>query len=145
MEVRNRLQFLSPENRSDPRRPIIVVCRFLSHPEALGPLAVRVRLEPFVEPKRVHHTGHEPDHKRDQDGQNFPFVHVSLFLGIAEKCTQYADNEKMTMPYKAVWLLMSCGWSAKLSTATIKPMVSPTGPDARSQNLRYRSHQDEMV
>ena len=99
---KNRLQFLSPENRSDPRRPIIIVCCFLSHPEALSPLAVRVRLDPFVEPKRVHHTGYEPDHKRDQDGHHFPFVHVRLCLGIAKKCTQYADNEKMTMPYKAV-------------------------------------------
>jgi len=102
MEVRNRLQFLSPENRSDPRRPIIIRCCLLSHPEALGPLAISIRFDPFVEPKGVHHTGYEPDHKRDQDEHNFPFVHVSLFLGIAEKCTQYADNEKMAMAYNAV-------------------------------------------
>jgi len=102
MEVRNRLQFLSPENRSDPRRPIIIVCRFLSHPEALGPLAISIRFDPFVEPKRVEQTGYEPDHKRDQDRHNFPLVHASLSLGIVEKHIQYADTEKMAMPYQAV-------------------------------------------
>jgi hypothetical protein len=88
----------------DPRRQITIrqitiLCRHLSSRGA-WPLAVRVRLDPFVEPERVEQTGYEADHKRDQDGRNFPFAHVSVSLSLAENFTRYADNVKMTMPYK---------------------------------------------
>ena len=60
------------------RQPTIL--RLLSHPSALGPLAVTVRFDMFVEPECVDQTGYESNHKCDQHGHKIPFTPCGRLL-----------------------------------------------------------------